>query len=282
MSQPPKSPAPANGPAPMGWDPELYLRFQRERFAPFDDLFALIRPRPGMRVIDLGCGSGELTRRLAEGLPGSNVLGVDNSPAMLERARTLAMPGLRFELTSIEEAVAGPPGEWDVVFSNAALHWVNDHAALIPRLRRMLAPGGQLAVQIPANHNQPAHLLIPLLMSGEPFATALGGWSRSFPVLTGEGYAKHLFAEFGANIAVMERIYPHLMPGAEAIAEWTASTTLLPYFDRLDSAQRELFLARYREELVRMFPDRPTLHTFRRILFHARDGGGAEPGRGSA
>src|SRR5688572_13318829 len=107
----------------MPWDPAQYHKFQAERAAPFEDLVKLIRVREGLRVIDLGCGTGELTARLADILPGSDVLGVDSSPAMLEKAEPLERPGLRFALMAIE-AVSG---EWDVVFSHAALHWVDDH-----------------------------------------------------------------------------------------------------------------------------------------------------------
>lgn len=253
----------------MRWDPDLYHRFQSERAAPFFDLLALVQPGPGPRVIDLGCGSGELTARIAERLPGARVLGVDNSPAMLERARPLASENLSFELMPIETAADRFDGQFDVVFSNAAIQWVDDHPGLIPRLIGMLAPGGQIAIQVPANHNHPAHAMIPRLMSEEPFATALGGWSRPVPVLTAEAYAELLLPRFGPSSTVIEKIYPHVMPGAEAIADWTSGTTLLPYFERLDPALRGLFLQRYREALTRWRPDRPALYTFRRLLFHA-------------
>src|SRR5947207_11647180 len=114
----------------MPWDPDRYHQFQRERFAPFEDLMALVHRRPGLRAIDLGCGTGELTRRLADALPESDVLGIDNSPEMLARAAELARPGLRFEPIPIEAVT----GVWDLVFSHAAVQWVDDHEAFIPRL----------------------------------------------------------------------------------------------------------------------------------------------------
>ncbi len=163
----------------MPWDPSQYHKFTAERFAPFDDLFALVTVREGLSVVDLGCGTGELTRRLADRLPGATVLGIDSSPVMLERARGEERHGLTFALGSIE----GVAGEWDMVFSHAALHWVGDHRALIPRLMGMVSPGGQLAVQIPANHRPPAHTAITDIALEKPFGDALGGWVRLSPVL---------------------------------------------------------------------------------------------------
>ena len=143
----------------MPWNPDQYLQFEAERAAPFVDLLALVQVRPGLRVIDLGCGTGELTRRLADALPDSSVLGVDNSPEMLARAAALARPGLAFAERSIEATLADG-AQWDLVFSHAAIQWVPDHATLVPALLGLVAPGGQLAVQLPSNHDHPTHRLI--------------------------------------------------------------------------------------------------------------------------
>jgi trans-aconitate 2-methyltransferase len=140
----------------MPWDPDKYHQFKGERRAPFFDLLSLVRVREGLRAIDLGCGTGELTALLAEALPGAQVLGIDNSPQMLERASIYEGPNLRFEHRAVEEAA----GEWDLIFSNAALQWVEGHETLVPRLVGMLRPGGQLAVQVPSNHNHPAQSIV--------------------------------------------------------------------------------------------------------------------------
>src|SRR5579885_2252569 len=109
----------------MPWNPERYHQFQRERAAPFEDALALVERREGLSVIDLGCGTGELTRRLADALPGSNVLGIDSSPEMLAKAKPLERPGLLFEQRAIQEV----EGAWDVVFSHAVIQWLDDHPA---------------------------------------------------------------------------------------------------------------------------------------------------------
>ncbi|MCH8007638.1 MAG: methyltransferase domain-containing protein, partial [Chloroflexi bacterium] len=129
----------------MPWNPERYEQFKQERAAPFEDLLAMIDVREGMSVIDLGCGPGPLTKRLAGELPGSDVLGIDSSAEMLEQAAELARPGLRFEQREIENI----DGEWDLVFTHAAIQWLPGHASLIPRLLSLVRPGGQLAVQLP-------------------------------------------------------------------------------------------------------------------------------------
>jgi trans-aconitate 2-methyltransferase len=249
----------------MTWNPEQYHKFQNERSAPFDDLFNLIKVREGLTVVDLGCGTGELTRRLADRLPGSTVLGLDSSSSMLGQAWQYRTPSLDFALGSLETAI----GQWDLVFSHAAIHWVADHHALIPRLFALVNPGGQLVVQTPANHNHPAHLAIIETAREEPFVSALQGWYRVSPVLEIDTYAELLYRCGGQEITVFEKVYPVLLPDAAAVAEWTSGTTLVPYFERLPPELHEPFLHRYREKLRLIWPTAPVFYTFRRILFSA-------------
>jgi trans-aconitate 2-methyltransferase len=223
----------------MPWDPQQYHKFQAERFAPFDDLVRLVTVRPGLRVVDLGCGTGELTRRLADMLPESDVLGLDSS--------TVA-------------------GEWDLVFSHAAIQWVDDHEALVPRLFGLVRSGGQLAVQQPNNHTHPAHRAIFEIAGQEPFRTALDGWSRAWPQLPLERYAALLFEHGAENITVLEKVYPHVLADSDAVAEWTRGTALVPYLERLSSNMREAFLDAYRARLRAVLPGSPVFYGFRRML----------------
>ena len=123
--------------ADSAWDPDQYLRFAAERRRPFDDLLAQLEPVPGGRAVDLGCGTGELTVELHAHLGAAETVGIDDSVSMLERARDLAAPGVRFELGRLEEWAPAVPV--DVVFANASLHWVPDHPALLARLVAGLA-----------------------------------------------------------------------------------------------------------------------------------------------
>jgi trans-aconitate 2-methyltransferase len=251
--------------AQMKWNPDQYHRFQSERFAPFEDLLDLVNVREGLRVADLGCGTGELTARLAEALPKSEVVGFDSSPAMLEKAAELEGPGLRFEQCSIEEF----EGEWDLIFSHAAIHWVEDHNALVPRLFGQVAAGGQLAVQVPSNHKHTAYTLIHAVVSEDPFYEALDGWMRHAPVLEIDAYSSLLFAAGGENITAYEKVYAHVLERADDLAEWTKGTALLPYLERLPGELHQPFYDRYVKLLRDLWPAGPIFYPFRRTLFSA-------------
>lgn len=132
-----------------------------------------------------------------------------------------------------------------------------------------LKVGGQIAIQMPSNHNHPSHRLIRELASKAPFAEALQGWQRISPVLGIEAYAD-LFYRLGAKqITVLEKIYPHILPTARDLMEWVKGTALLPYLERLSLPLQEEFLRRYRQEITASFPATPVFYGFRRILIHA-------------
>jgi trans-aconitate 2-methyltransferase len=249
----------------MPWNPDRYDQFQKERFQPFDDLFRLVKLREGMRVVDLGCGTGELTGRLADALPASDVTGIDSSPEMLARALKYKRRGLRFEPGTIESVA----GQWDLVFSHAAIQWIDDHSSFIPRLFGLVRPGGQLAVQLPSNHDHASHLLIQEVAGEEPFRRALGGWTRHSPVLPIEAYAELLYESGAEQIVVFEKVYPHVLESSDALADWTSGTVLVPYFERLPENLHEAFMQSYRERLQARWPNRPVFYGFKRTLFAA-------------
>ena len=250
----------------MSWNPELYHKFQKERFAPFRDLMDLIVVREGIRALDLGCGTGELTEMVSELLPASQVLGIDSSKEMLEKASQIKRPGLDFELCSIEEA----RGEWDLIFSNAAIQWVGNHDQLIPKLVSLLRPGGQIAVQLPANHEHPTQKAIAELAREEPYSSALGVWERGFSVLTIREYSELLYECGAQDINVFEKIYPHLLENVDAVIDWLSGTALIPYFERLPKELHEDFLNGYRERLRDLYLEAPVFYPYQRIFFTAR------------
>lgn len=252
----------------MPWNPAQYQRFQQERAAPFFDLAASVQQRDHLKVVDLGCGTGELTAKLAAMLSDSDVTGIDSSAEMLAQATQYAQPGLRFEQRAIQDS----DGAWDLIFSNAALQWVDDHATLIPRLFAQVRPGGQLAVQVPSNFRNPSHRLITEIAAEEPFRVALNGWSRHSPVLAIDAYAELLYQGGGTDIVAFEKVYPHILADADAVAEWTKGTTLLPYFERLPVRLHAAFEERYRERLRMHWPINPVFYGFRRTLFVATRG----------
>lgn len=249
----------------MPWNPDRYHQFKSERAAPFEDLLQLLTRRAGLSVVDLGCGPGELTVRLADELPGSEVLGIDTSEEMLARAASHTRPGLSFQLGDI----ATVSGQWDLVFSHAAIQWLDDHETLVPRLMSLVRPGGQLAVQVPSNQRHPALVYIRDVAREEPFATALEGYNRDFPVLTIDRYADLLYESGGTQLTVFEKVYPHVLQDADALADWSLGTALVPYLERLPPELQEPFLTRYREKLRARWPGSPVFYGFRRTLFVA-------------
>jgi trans-aconitate 2-methyltransferase len=252
------------------WDPGQYRRFSAERAAPFFDLLALVRPVPGGRVVDLGCGPGELTAELHRRLEASETVGLDSSPAMLERAAAVAGDGLRFELGDIAEFAEDG---WDVVFSNAALHWLPDHEPLFRRLVTALRPGGQLAVQMPANHDHPSHVVAAELAGEEPFRSALGGYRRTSPVQPPEWYADLLDRLGLADQHVRLQVYLHHLAARDEVVEWVKGTLLTDYEARMPAALFERFMVAYRERLLPRLDDgRPYRYPFKRLLLWGRLG----------
>jgi trans-aconitate 2-methyltransferase len=255
---------------PQGaWDPGVYERFAAERSRPFEDLLALVERRPGMRVVDLGCGSGALTRRLHDALSAETTLGLDSSSEMLARSAEHAGNGVAFRVGDLAEfAPERPP---DLVFSNAALHWVPDHPALFARLARLLAPGGQLAVQVPDQEAHASHATARDVAREEPFASRLPGGARISPVLAPEEYASLLFRLGFRDQTVRLQIYGHPLESRADVVEWVKGTLLTDYKKRLGPDLFVRFLTRYGERLMERLPDeRPFFYPYRRILMWGR------------
>jgi len=249
----------------MPWNPDQYHKFQAQRAAPFYDLLSLVDVRPNLKVIDLGCGTGELTRQLADKLPNSKVTGLDSSAQMLEKAASLSTPNLVFEQGDQSQLT----GEWDLIFSNAALQWSENHAELFPALYNQLTPGGQIAVQIPSNHNHISHQIYREAADEEPFKSTLKGFQRFAPVLSIDDYARIFFNCGAENIIVFEKIYPHVLDDSNAVVEWISGTALVPYFERLDE-HKDTFVQSIGAKMKVAMPDNPVFYPFRRTLFSVR------------
>ncbi|MGH8990730.1 MAG: methyltransferase domain-containing protein [Acidimicrobiia bacterium] len=259
------------------WNPAQYGKFGAERARPFDDLLALVDPAPGggriEHAIDLGCGTGELTARLHEHLGAADTVGVDSSAAMLEKARPLEHAGLHFELGDIAGLEAAR--KYDLVFSNAALHWVPDHPRLLGRLRDALRPGGQLAVQVPANGDHPSHVLPFEIAHEAPFRGALrdagDALIEATPVVAPERYAE-LLDELGfVEQHVRKQVYGHHLASTADVVEWTKGTTLTRYERGLPPELYVEFVNRYRQRLLDVLGHRsPYFYTFKRVLFWGR------------
>ncbi len=251
------------------WDAELYLRFERERTLASHDLVARVTLAAPRRIIDLGCGPGNSTAVVRGRWPEAKITGLDSSPAMLEKARTLH-PGLDWQLADL--ATWQPEEPYDLVFSNATLQWVPEHAALIPRLFGAVTAGGALAVQVPSHLDSPVQRAILETAAEARWSdrTAHASWSMN--VLEPSGYYDLLCGE-AAAIDMWVTTYQHILPDAEAIIEWMRGTGLRPFLEALrDDAERAEFeqklLARYRDAYPRQRDGR-VIFPFRRLFFVA-------------
>ena len=243
------------------WNPDQYDKFKAERQQPFHDLAALVEHRPRMRVVDLGCGTGELTRALHEQLQAEETLGIDSSETMLLKSASFGSEMLRFERGDIEAFVADRP--FDLIFSNAALHWIEDHDRLFAKLTSFLAPHGQLAVQMPYNHDHRSQTL------AAEMAPRYGAEPRRPPLLAVEQYAALLHRLGFARQHVRLQVYGHVLPSSRDVAEWTKGSTLTEYERKLGDRFEE-FAAEYTERLARELGDeRPYFFPFKRLLLWA-------------
>lgn len=257
----------------MTWDPAQYLKFADHRLRPALDLMARIGLESPRLVCDLGCGAGNVTALLVERWPGSRVVGVDSSLEMLARARA-AHPGPHW----LHADLAGwtPEGPCDLIFSNAALHWLDDHGPLFTRLFDFLAPGGVLAVQMPHNHQAPSHRCLAATAAAGPWADRLRDVLRPAPVAEPAFYHALLSGLGATGVDVWETEYLHALTGANPVLEWTRGTALRPLLDALAPDQAEAFLAAYAGCVARAYPRRAdgvTPFAFRRVFVVARRDG---------
>lgn len=253
----------------MAWNPAKYNQFKTERFAPFYDLQSLIEIKPGMEVIDLGCGTGELTSKLADYLPDANILGIDSSAEMLSDATAFRKQNLQFEQRTIEQQL-NTNQKWDLVFSNAAIQWVEDHHQLLPRIIQTIKPEGQLAIQIPAQNSNALNQILIQLAQEQPYSNHLNEWSRISPVLGIDDYAQLLFENGSKEMTVYKKIYPLIVADTAELFEWISGTALIPYLERLQGEIKENFLAEFKTRIHLRFPKTPVLYPFKRIIIEGK------------
>jgi trans-aconitate 2-methyltransferase len=257
------------------WNPDLYGCFADLRSRPFWDLAALIDATAVRSMVDLGCGSGELTVELAERLDVTSAVGVDSSPAMLAVAKESTNERVTFEQGDIATWTATEPV--DLIVANASLQWVPDHHTVIERWTTSLSDGGQIAIQVPANAGHPSHTCSAEVAAREPFASAMGGAPPADPVATNvlapEQYAELLFDLGVADPHVRLQVYPQVMESTADVVDWTSGTSLTRFFALLPEELHEPFVDAYRTELLAAVGDHaPYFYAFKRILMYGRLG----------
>ena len=249
----------------MPWDPAQYLAFASERLRPAVDLIARIPLEAPRAIVDLGSGAGNVTKLLTERWPSASITCVDNSPEMLARAAH-ALPGASF----VEADIASwePTAKVDLLFSNAALHWLADHRALFPRLASWVTPGGCLAIQMPASFDFPSHTAAREAAEVGPWRTLLPPGVQRSGVDRPEDYVDWL-GPCARRLDLWETTYFHVLEGTDPVAEWFKGTLLVPYLEALPQEHREPFLEAYRRRVRAAYPPRAdgrTVMPMRRIF----------------
>jgi len=260
------------------WDPELYNRFSEYRAEPVTMMLARLQLGPRERIVDWGCGTGEHTAELARRSAEGFVVGIDSSPAMIERALKLHEqldPGvqqrLQFQLADFRDFKADR--EYTVVFSNAALQWASGHRNILAAAYRALRQNGRLAVQIPANENEAAQATMRQMASEPPWNATLGEVrTPSDENVLPAAHYRRLLTEIGfAEVDCFYHIFHHPMQNVGEVVEFCRSTSLRRFLDRLPAAQHSEFVAELTRRLETAYGTRgPLTFNFRRLFLWGR------------
>ncbi len=258
----------------MRWDPAQYARYDNERGRPFIDLLARIDHPAPRRVVDLGCGPGNLTALLAARWPEAVIEGIDSSPEMI--AQAAGVEGAAFR---VEDVTAWrPPPDADVVISNATLQWVPTHRELLRVWAAALPSDGWLAFQVPGNFDAPSHTLMRALAASPRWAPLVADVLRHHDAVSSPADYANLLLDAGLRVDVWETTYLHLLTGPDPVLDWVRGTGLRPILAALagksspdagDSrAAPDVFEAEYGAALRAAYPATAhgTLFPFRRIF----------------
>ena len=257
----------------MDWNPERYLDFADQRERPIQDLLNRVALDAPESITDLGCGPGNSTRHLARRWPQAKLTGVDQDRAMLEQAAAGDLAA-DWQEADIADWTAAQPQ--DLIFSNATLHWLDDHATLFPKLLGQLHPGGVLAVQMPANFHAPSHQHLVKLAASPPWNSLLDPQLLLQPIAEIEAYYQLLAGQV-QWLDLWTTEYLHILEGDDPVLRWVEGTALLPVRHCLDDGEFAAFRGEYADCLRISYPKRPdgkTLFPFRRLFIVAVAAGG--------
>ncbi len=253
----------------MPWNPEVYNQFKDVRYLPFFDLMKLISPDGLKKAIDIGCGTGEQTHILSEKFSDTEFLGIDSSAEMLNKSNGFKNERLSFEQKTVEE-LYNSTEKWDLIFSNAALQWSDDHEKLFPALLSLLSENGQFAVQMPLQSQNILNQILFQLASEEPYKAHLQNWNRVSPVLSLDEYSRMMF-EYGLkDLQISIKVYPIIAENAEKLFQFISGSALIPYLERLEGNTKEQFIEEYKKRIKEKFKQFPAIYAFKRILLYGR------------
>lgn len=251
----------------MPWDPQVYHQFKNIRYQPFFDLMDLISDKNLHNCVDVGCGTGEQTSLLSKKFENSSFLGIDSSEEMLSESKKFVTEKLNFKFSTNEE-FAKSGSKWDLIFSNAALQWSNDHTELFPKLISKLTDDGQLAVQMPFQKENTLNKILLDLVSEQPFVELFGGFRQDSPLLQIDDYAKVMFECGLKNLNIFLKVYPIIATSEMELYDFISGSALIPYLERLDSEEREFFKSEFVKSIKKEFGTFPAIYPFKRILMY--------------
>jgi trans-aconitate 2-methyltransferase len=236
----------------MSWSAKQYVAFEDERTRPARDLLAAIPPLEARSAIDIGCGPGNSTELLVERFIGATVRGVDSSPDMIDAARK-RLPNVQFDTVDI--GTWNDSGPFDVIFANAVLQWLPDHATLLPSLAARLTPGGSLAIQMPDNLNEPSHRLMREVAAEGPWADKLASAAGQRTEMASASDYYSMVRPHCARVDVWRTTYHHpLAGGASGVVEWFKGSGLRPFLEPLDDAEKAQYLKQYQTAIEQAYP----------------------------
>ena len=255
----------------MPWDPEKYNQFKSIRYQPFFDLMDLISEDGLENCVDIGCGTGEQTKMLSEKFDKANFLGIDPSPEMLSKSKELESGNLHFKNCTVEEFIAtNSKQNWDLIFSNAALQWSDNHEELFSRLISLLSDKGQFAIQMPVQKENLLNQILINLVQEKPFADYLQGWKRESPLLSIDQYAQIMFEGGLHNIQIIQKVYPIIAADAEKLFDFISGSALIPYLEKMNKNEQEVFTTEYKSRIQKEFKQFPAIYAFKRLLLYGR------------
>lgn len=253
----------------MPWNPALYNQFKSIRYQPFFDLMNLVSQDGLKKGVDIGCGTGEQTHILSKQFPQAHFLGIDTSNEMLSESHRFVNPSLNFQNMSIEDFVA-QEAVWDLIFSNAALQWSDQHEELFPKLISSLADGGQFAVQMPVQNENLLNQILLTLVQEKPFVDFLKHYKRESPVLGMDAYVQLMFQSGLKDIQVIQKVYPIIADSAEVLFDFISGSALIPYMYKLTTTEQALFASTYKSRIEEAFRQFPAIYSFKRLLIYGR------------
>lgn len=251
------------------WNPELYLKFEKERTQPARDLISRIRKEDPSSILDIGCGPGNSTAELRKRWSNARIIGLDSSEAMLESAKK-DYPGFEWILYDASRDLSHL-GKFDIIFSNAVIQWLPDHKSLLKKYFGMLNEGGVLAVQVPNTTFMPINIAVRAAAKEER-------WREYFKDMRNDlhfeeiSYYYDILSPVTDYVDLWETHYCHIVSGHEAIVEMYKPTGMKPYLSKLNEDEQERFASDVLEKIKKEYTiqkDGRVLFPFRRIFFTA-------------